>query len=241
MKTYKNFIDSLPSRVGVFTIANFSPPTSEHQFAIQVVKKLAEQKKADHAIFVIDEASELPIDRKMYYLNQFFPNTNFVPTELPGKKIERFIESHRKLTYVDAQSSIKQKKLLEHANVEKFSLNNIHSDSAVKKIISKGLVEDFMSKLPTNARKIDGRKLMNDLRESMGLDIIKTSINLPKDNLREQYFNKQIFNVGDMVESAGQLLEITKRGTNYVICTNATGQTSTKWLHEIKAVEASKC
>jgi hypothetical protein len=82
---------------------------------------------------------------------------------------------------------------------------------------------------------------MNDLRESMGLDIIKTSINLPKDNLREQYFNKQIFNVGDMVESAGQLLEITKRGTNYVICTNATGETSTKWLHEIKAVEASKC
>lgn len=240
MKSYRNLVESLPSRTTVFTINNFCPPTVEHQMLVQVVKKLAEQYKANHQIYVTEDSKVvLESDRKLHYLNQIFPSTKFVvTTQRAGEIIRSLCESTRKTVFVTSNILSSQKKLIEQYNGKVFQINDLNLDAkstALQLFASKGLFEDFKAGLPSNTRSIDARRLMNDLRENMNLSVIKTPVNISVDTLRERYFNKEIFNVGDIVESADQKLEIIKRGTNYVICKDDSGITTTKWLHELTA------
>ena len=65
-------------------------------------------------------------------------------------------------------------------------------------------------------------------------------LGLKQPNVRESYINKEIFNIGDMVETNdGQLAEIVHRGPNYVtlVCE---GVTFKKWLDEVTQVEAKQ-
>lgn len=239
MKTYKHLLDSLPPKTTVFAIGSFCPPTLKHQVLVQVVDKLAEQYKANHVIFVTKDTKSLLEDsRKLYHLNQLFPKTQFIlSSALPNEIIKSLHETQRNLVYV-TDSNLTQKKLVEQYNGKVFSINNLNlraNSADLQALASKGLFEEFKSGLPSNTRSIDARRLMNDLRESIGLQSIKPIINISTNVLREKYFNKEIFNIGDIVEYADQKLEIIKRGTNYVICKDDNGITTTKWLHEVSA------
>ena len=64
--------------------------------------------------------------------------------------------------------------------------------------------------------------------------------------LRENYFKKNIFNVGDMVESlnTGLIGKIIRRGTNYLICVTKENVMFKSWIkdlsEETKVIPASK-
>ena len=240
MKSYRNLVESLPSKTTVFAVDSFCPPTTGHQMLVQVVKKLAGQYKANHVIYVTENSKTmLEGGRKLHYLGQMFPDTRFVTSPQQTNEIVRSLcETTRKAIFVTSNALSSQKKLIEQHNGKVFQINDLNLDAkstALQSLASKGLFEDFRSGLPSNTRSIDARRLMNDLRESMELPAIKTPVNISTDNLRERYFRKEIFNIGDIVESANQTLEIIKRGTNYVICKDSDGVTSTKWLHEVLA------
>ena len=92
----------------------------------------------------------------------------------------------------------------------------------------------FKRGLPNSVRDIDARRLMNDVREGLGLEAIKEQIKLSVDELREKYFRKEIYNVGDIVESIdGTRLEIIKRGTNHLLCKDDSGNIQNRWIHEV--------
>ena len=82
-------------------------------------------------------------------------------------------------------------------------------------------------------RDIDGKRLMNDVRQGMGLDLVKEQYKINTDTLREQYFNKEIFNIGDIVESNNQPFEILDRGSNYLVVVDSNGETSRKWIQDV--------
>ena len=58
---------------------------------------------------------------------------------------------------------------------------------------------------------------------------------LDYENLREEYFQENIFNVGDIVEclNTGIEAEIIVRGSNYVIVLDEHGETFRQWLDNI--------
>ena len=86
MKNYKDLLSELPSKTVVFTCGRFNPPNLGHELYVKVVRKLANQRKADHFVFVssANDAKKNPLDisKKMQYLGNLFPNTRFVQKEI---------------------------------------------------------------------------------------------------------------------------------------------------------------
>jgi hypothetical protein len=117
--------------------------------------------------------------------------------------------------------------------------NELLLDMLVKRYPRKKieLYEEFKNNLPSAIRDIDSRRLMNDIRVGSGLEPIKEEIKLVKDELREQYFRGEIFNVGEQVEADGQQYEIVKRGSNHLLLKESTGKLISKWIQNVTLVE----
>jgi hypothetical protein len=77
---------------------------------------------------------------------------------------------------------------------------------------------------------------MNDMRKSLGLDILKEEIKLVTNELREQYFRGEIFNIGDTVGFNEQQYTIVKRGTNHLLLKDAEGALVSKWIQDVTPI-----
>lgn len=64
------------------------------------------------------------------------------------------------------------------------------------------------------------------------MDTMKTNTS-PELSLRERYFNKEIFNVGDLVESNQVEFKIISRGTNYLFLEDVYGNRTKKWIQDV--------
>lgn len=259
MKSYRHLVESLPSKTIVFAFGRFNPPTIGHQLLVQFVKKLAVQHRADHIIYASRsqdaKKNPLTVERKLHYLNLMFPRTNFKGA---NDQERTFIEAvkalntrYKNLIMVAGSDRVPEyEKLLTKYNGTEFHYDSIKvvsagdrdpdaddasgmSASKMRALASKGDLQGFKRGLPPTVREIDAKRLMNDVRQGMGLEIIKEQIKLPADPLRESYFKGEIYNVGELVESAGKQYEIIKRGTNYLLVKGQDGKVESKWIHEV--------
>lgn len=260
MKKYKQLVESLPSKTVVFAFGRFNPPTTGHELLVRFVKKLAQQSRADHVIYASrsqdTKKNPLSVDRKIHYLKLMFPNTNFKGA---NDQERTFMEAakalnkrYKNLIMVAGSDRVAEyTKLLEKYNGVDFHFDSVKvisagerdpdaddasgmSASKMRSLASKGDFDQFKKGLPGTLREIDAKRLMNDVREGLGLDAIKEHLKLTVDNLREKYFRKEIYNVGDIVESiSGERLEIVKRGTNHLLCKDEQGSIQNKWIHEV--------
>jgi len=260
MRSYRNLVESLPSKTVVFAFGRFSPPTTGHQLVVQFVKKLAQQNRADHAIYASrsqdKKKNPLSVERKVHYLRLMFANTNFVGA---NAEVRTFIEAakqlnkrYKNLIMVAGSDRVEEyEKILNKYNGTEFHFDSVKvvsagdrdpdsddvsgmSASKMRSLAVKGDFDQFKRGLPSTLRDIDARRLMNDVREGMGHEAIKEQVKLPFNALREKYFSGEIYKVGEIVESInGEKFEVTKRGTNYLLVKDQEGNTSSKWLHEV--------
>jgi hypothetical protein len=260
MKTYRALVESLPKNTIVFAFGRFNPPTTGHQLLVEFVKKLALTRRADHVIYASrsqdPKKNPLSVERKLHYLNLMFPGVHFRGA---NEQERTFIEAvkalntkYKNLIMVAGSDRVPEyTKLLNKYNGSEFKYDSIEvvsagerdpdaddvsgmSASKMRSLASKGEFAEFRKGVPRTMRDIDVRRLMNDVRVGMGLEPIKESMKFTTDTLREQYFRGEIYNVGDQVESlAGQVYEIMKRGTNYLIVKDQHGNSHSKWLHEV--------
>lgn len=259
MKKYRQLVESLPSKTVVFAFGRFNPPTTGHQLLVQFVKKLAQQNKADHAIYASrsqdTKKNPLSVERKLHYLNLMFPGINFKGA---NDQERTFIEAakslnkrYKNIIMVAGSDRVPEyTRILEKYNGTEFNFNSIKvvsagerdpdaddtsgmSASKMRTFAQKGDLQQFKKGLPATVREIDAKRLMNDVREGLGLEIIKEQIKLPVDTLRESYFKGEIYNVGELVEAAGKQYEIIKRGTNYLLVKDDAGKVESKWIHEV--------
>lgn len=263
MKTYIQLLESLPSKTVVFAFGRFNPPTSGHQLLVQFVKKLASQKKADHIIFASrsqdPKKNPLSVDQKLHYLRLMFPGVNFAGANDQQRtfmEVAKTLNSkYKNIIMVGGSDRVPEfKKLLDKYNGKDFHFDSIEvlsagerdpdsdsvagmSASKMRTAAEKGEYTLFKKGLPSNMREIDGKRLMNDVRVGMNLDPIKESVDIRPNTLRERYFNQEIFNVGDIVESIiGEEFEVVKRGANNILCKDSSGNIHNKWIYEIHEV-----
>ena len=263
MKDYKQLIKELPSKSVVFAFGRFNPPTIGHELLVKAVKKLAQQKKADHVIYASKsqdaKKNPLSVDKKVSYLKLMFKGTNFAAA---NEEVRTFIEAakqlnkkYKNIVMVAGSDRVPEfKRLLNTYNGKEFNFDTIEvisagerdpdaddatgmSASKMRAIAVKGNYAEFKKGLPSTVREIDGKRLMNDIRDGMGLEPIKEQIVLVKDEIREQYFRGEIFNEGDIVESAGQKYTIVKRGSNHLLLKESTGKLVSKWIQDVKPTE----
>jgi len=259
MKKYSQFLRELPSNTVVFAFGRFNPPTTGHELLVKAVKKLATQNKAAHAIYASKsqdaKKNPLTVEKKVNYLKLMFPGTNFVaanPTERTFIEAAKALnKKYKNLIMVAGSDRIPEyERILNTYNGKEFHFDTVQvisagerdpdsddasgmSASKMRAVASKGDYSQFKKGLPSAMREIDGRRLMNDVRQGMGLEAVKEQLNLVKDDLREQYFRGEIFNIGDIVESAGISYEIVKRGSNHLLLKEESGKLVSKWIQDI--------
>ena len=241
MKDYRQFIRQLPNNTIVCALGEFNPPTTAHELLVKTVQVVSEQKGSDHIIFT-SPSETLQEDKKQQFLKVMFPKAKFVSLgeSFFASVVKKLNERYKNVIIVAGADQFDEfKKLKESTSIEVISIGTKDPDAdfpKMKQFATKGLYEDFKNLLPSTIRDIDGKRLMNEMRIGMGLEPIKEQINLVKDQLREQYFRGEIFNVGQMVESSGTHYEIVKRGSNHLLLKDQTGELVSKWITDVKEI-----
>ena len=115
------------------------------------------------------------------------------------------------------------------------------SASKMRKAAADNDYDAFKKGLPKDLKSTEAKSIYKQLRRSMNIEeqLWKVAPRLDYDNLREEYFQENIFNVGDMVESlsTGVVGEVIVRGPNYVIMIDEEGRTFRQWLDNITEKE----
>ena len=260
MKQFKQLIKELPSKKVVFAFGRFQPPTTGHELLVNAVKKIASAQKADHVIFASrthdKKSNPLPVDRKVYYLKRMFPKTNFVAA---NEEIRTFMEAakalskkYKNLVMIAGSDRVPEyKKLLEKYNGDVFTFDTIEVVSAgerdpdadtasgmsgtkMREAAKKNDFASFKRGLPHTLTELDGKRLMNEIRQGMGMDIVKEQVKFETDDVREKYFAGEIFHVGDIVESQGSVYQIIKRGSNHLLVEDEQGNRISKWPQDLQ-------
>jgi len=250
MKNFKQLVRELPSNKVVVAFGQFQPPTAGHELLVKTVQKVGES--IDHVIFTSvtedKKNNPLPTDRKIYFLKRMFPEANFVPSDKSIlETVQALSSKYKHITVVAASDSIAkyEKELKECSNIKIISTGGVDPDNNTVSAISgvrmcesakRGNFTQFKKGVPHTLTELDSRRLMNDVRKGMGLDPLREEINLVNNNIREQYFRGEIFNVGEFVESAGNVYEIIKRGSNHLLLKNNKGNLVTKWVTDVQPV-----
>lgn len=263
MKKYNQLLKELPNKKVVLAFGRFQPPTTGHELLVNAVKKIASAQKADHVIFASrtqdKKSNPLPVDRKVYYLKRMFPKTNFVAA---NEQVRTFLEAatilnkkYKNLVMIAGSDRVPEyKKLLDRYNGgDLFNYDTIEVVSAgerdpdadnasgmsgtkMREAAKKGDFQLFKKGLPKTLTELDGRRLMNEIRQGMGIDPIKEEIKFEIADIREQYYSGKIFNVGDKVTDGESVYEILDRGANYITVVNESGDTSKKWLDSVQPI-----
>jgi hypothetical protein len=231
MKKYRQLVKELPSSTIVLTVEDFNPPTAKHELQFKLIQKLVETHNADHAIYISESKDNLPVDRKIHFLETMFGNHNYKPlNEDVSALVARLENMYKKVIVI---SNNLKGNLSESVQVLSLEEDNVN----FKSIVTKNHFSEFKRQLPTSFRDIDAKLLMNEMRKAYGLEVIKEEVKFSIDKLRDKYFKGEIYQIGDIVESAGQQYEIMDRGTNYLVVVNSTGDLSRKWVKDVNLVE----
>ena len=253
----------LPSKKVVFAFGRFQPPGKNHGLVFAAVKHLATAQGADHIIYASrsqdKKSNPLPVDRKVYWLNRMFPKTNFIGAD---DSIRTFIEAakhlnkkYKNLVMVAGSDRVSEfQTLLDKYNGKEFNFDTIEVVSAgerdpdsegtsgmsgtkMRDAAKNSDVKSFKRGLPSTVTTIDAKRLMNELREYMGLEVVKEDISFDRNELREQYLRGEVFLKGEFVQDDAGTYEIVDRGTNYLTVVNESGELLKKWIHMVHTVE----
>jgi hypothetical protein len=111
------------------------------------------------------------------------------------------------------------------------------SASKMRQAASNNDYDAFKKGLPKDLKSKEAKSIYMQLRKSMNLEeqLWQIAPKLDYNTLREEYYQKNIFNVGDMVESltTGVVGEIIVRGPNYIIMMDEEERTFRHWLINI--------
>lgn len=263
MKKYRQLIKELPSKKVVFAFGRFQPPTTGHELLVNAVKKIAAAQKADHVIYASrsqdKKSNPLPVDRKVYYLKRMFPKTNFIAA---NEEVRTFMEAakalskkYKNIVMVAGSDRVPEyKKLLDKYNGDVFTFDTVEVVSAgerdpdadtasgmsgtkMRDAAKKGDFKSFKKGLPHTLTELDGKRLMNEIRQGMGVEAVKEQVKFETNELREKFYAGEIFNVGDTVTDGTSIFEVVDRGSNYITVVNENGDMSKKWLDAVQPIQ----
>lgn len=232
MRQYRQLVESLPKKSVVFSFGRFQPPTAHHELLLKITQKVALDNSADHVILVSTtedkKKNPLSVERKLHYLKMMFPTFKFASSDSMEDSVKTISRKYKNIIMVGGENKTK-------LPIKVISTGERDADESSAKMLSaasKGDYTAFKVGLPNSIRDINGKLLMNDIRLGMNLEVIKERIKYDVDVSREKYFNKEIFNIGDSVESAGLIYEILDRGSNYITVSGSNGEVSKKWIQD---------
>ena len=124
------------------------------------------------------------------------------------------------------------------------------SASKMRKAVADDDYDGFKRGLPKKVKDADVQAVFDAVRTGMNLKKVKKEVKelwqiaprFDQKGLRENYFRKNIFNIGDVVESltTGLIGKIIRRGTNYLISVTENNVMFKSWTHDLSEYSEKK-
>ena len=240
----------------------FNPPTVGHEKLLNRVKSVA--GKGEYAIYPSrsndPKKNPLDPDEKISYMQQMFPkHSERIVNDPESKTIFDVLKKSnaagaRSINIVVGADRLKEfENLANKYNGELYDYDRIRvisagerdaesegvegmSASKLRKAVASDDFESFSKGLPKGFGDENMKKLYSSLKKSMGVsEMWMIAPKFDWKNLRENYVNENIFNVGDIVENdnTGLVGKILRRGANYIIAVTEANMMFKSWIKDL--------
>jgi nicotinic acid mononucleotide adenylyltransferase len=245
----------------VFAFGRFNPPTIGHAKLMSRVITEARKNNANHIVYAsasTDRRSNpLDVNTKVKFMKKMFPRNNI---KAAGGNQRTFIEilkffnrMYGNIIMIAGSDRISEfQKLSDKYNGRDYNYKSIKLVSSgerdpdaegvtgisASKMREMAKRDDYNSfkKGVTNLSDTDTRALFSAVKKGMGIaERYESFTNFLNNDLREDYHQERIFNVGDMVEHLdGTKGMIVRRGSNYVSYETEEGLIKKAWLYDLQ-------
>ena len=245
----------------VFAFGRFNPPTIGHAKLMSRVITEARKNNANHIVYAsasTDRRSNpLDVNTKVKFMKKMFPQNNI---KAAGGNQRTFIEilkffnrMYGNIVMIAGSDRIREfKTLADKYNGRDYNYKSINLvSSGERDPDAEGVTGMSASKMREMAKRddynsfkkgvvrlsdTDTRALFSAVKKGMGIaERYESFTNFLNNDLREDYHQERIFNIGDMVEHLdGTKGMIVRRGSNYVSYETEEGLIKKAWLYDLQ-------
>ena len=245
----------------VFAFGRFNPPTIGHAKLMSKVITEARSKRANHIVFAsasTDKRSNpLDVNTKVKFMKKMFPQNNIKAAGGTQRTFIEVLKSYDKLygniimiagsdrtsefqrlanTYNGRDYNYKSIKLVSSGERDPDAEGVTGMSASKMREMAKNNDYNSFKKGVTNLTDSDTRSLFSAVKKGMGIaERYENFTNYLNNDIREEYHQERIFNVGDMVEHMdGSSGMIVRRGSNYVSYETEDGLIKKAWLYDLQ-------
>ena len=243
----------------------FNPPTTGHEKLLNTVASSSDDGDYVIVPSRSQDKKKNPLDpdMKVSVMKQMFPQHSEKIINDPGNKtIFDILKRAHNDGYAGVRivgGADRQKefdKLVNNYNGKMYQFDNIEvrsagdrdpdgdglegmSASKQRKAAAENDFDNFLKGVPTAMNKKAARELFDNVRKSMkikeGWDLWEIAPKFDWKNLRENYLNQKVFNIGETVQNinTGLIGRIIRRGTSYLICVTEDRIMFKSWLKDV--------
>jgi len=248
----------------IFAFGRFNPPTTGHAKLMKEVITQARKNNANHIVYAsasTDRRSNpLDVNTKVKFMKKMFPQNNI---KAAGGNQRTFMEilkffnkMYGEIIMIAGSDRVREfQALADKYNGKDYNYKSIKlvssgerdpdaegvsgmSASKMREMAKNNDYRNFKSGV-TGLSDSETRELFNAVKKGMGIrEGIESFTNFLNNDLREEYHQERIFNVGDMVEHMdGTIGMIVRRGSNYVSMEGDDGLIKKAWLYDVQSLE----
>jgi hypothetical protein len=256
MKFKQFYMDEEIEKTTVFSFGRMNPPTTGHKKLVDKVHSLAKENHADHLVVLSHshDSTKNPLspEQKLKHAKRFFPKTNIT---LADKEHPSYLHHAAKLNKSGTKHLVMvagsdrvddyektlhryngsgEKHLYNFKSIKVVSAGHRDPDaegdegmsaSKMRKHASENNYAEFKKGIPSHVHEKHAKEMFNDVRTGMASKA---------KNIREQYLNNEIFNVGDIVFVENKESIIVSRANNFVTIETKAGVIEKRWLNDIR-------
>jgi len=247
----------------VFAFGRFNPPTIGHAKLMSRVITEARKNNAKHIVYAsasTDKRSNpLDVKTKVKFLKKMFPQNTIKAaggSQRTFMEILKFFDKmYGNIIMIAGSDRVSEfQKLSDKYNGKDYNYKSIKlvssgerdpdaegvtgmSASKMREMAKKNDYRSFKSGVP-GLSDSDSKALFTAVKKGMGIrEGVENFTNFLNNDLREEYHQERLFNVGDMVEHMdGTKGMIVRRGSNYVSF-ESDGLIKKAWLYDIQMSE----
>ena len=245
----------------VFAFGRFNPPTIGHAKLMSKVITEARSNRANHIVFAsasTDKRSNpLDVNTKVKFMKKMFPRNNIKAAGGNQRTFIEVLKSYDRLygniimiagsdrtsefqrlanTYNGRDYNYKSIKLVSSGERDPDAEGVTGMSASKMREMAKNNDYNSFKKGVTNLSDSDTRSLFSAVKKGMGIaERYENFTNYLNNDIREEYHQERIFNVGDMVEHMdGSSGMIVRRGSNYVSYETEDGLIKKAWLYDLQ-------
>ena len=248
----------------IFAFGRFNPPTTGHDKLMREVISQARKNNANHVVYASASQDKrknpLDVNTKVKFMKKMFPRNKIMAaggTQRTFMEILKFYDKmYGEIIMVAGSDRISEfQKLADKYNGKEYNYKSIKvASSGERDPDAEGVTGMSASKMREMAKNDDYRNFKRgvvNLSDSdtkalfaavkKGMDIRESYVgkftDFVNNDLREEYHQEKIFNVGDMVEHTdGTQGMVVRRGSNYISYEND-GLIKKAWLYDLQPLD----